>query len=168
MESGAGSAAGDQTILRVGDLLAPERVRVPLEGLDKESILAELVDLVARSAGLAAQRDEIQRAVWEREEVLSTGIGEGIALPHAKIDGLGVIVMAAGVCREPVEFGALDGGPVWLIFLILGPETAAGSQVRLLSRISRLLREESTRRRLMSAEDAERFYQILREAESAI
>lgn len=168
MESGAGSAAGNQTVLRVGDLLAPERVRVPLEGLDKESILAELVDLVARSTGLAVQRDEIQRAVWEREEVLSTGIGEGIALPHAKIDGLDRIVMAAGVPREPVEFGALDGKPVQLAFLILGPETAAGSQVRLLSRISRLLREESVRRRLASAEDANRFLQILREAESAI
>lgn len=168
MESGAGSAAGNQTVLRVGDLLAPERVRVPLEGLDKESILAELVDLVARSTGLAVQRDEIQRAVWEREEVLSTGIGEGIALPHAKIDGLDRIVMAAGVPREPVEFGALDGKPVQLAFLILGPETAAGSQVRLLSRISRLLREESVRRRLTSAKDANRFLQILREAESAI
>jgi mannitol/fructose-specific phosphotransferase system IIA component (Ntr-type) len=168
MESGAGSAAGDQTILRVGDLLAPERVKVPLEGLDKESILAELVDLVARSAGLAAQPDEIYRAVWEREEVLSTGIGEGLALPHAKIAGLGAIAMAGGVCREPVEFGALDGGPVRLLFLILGPETEAASQVRLLSRISRLLSEEPLRQQLVSAEDAERFCRILREAESAI
>ncbi len=168
MESGAGSAAGDQTILRVGDLLAPERVKVPLEGLDKESVLAELVGLVARSAGLAAQRDEIYQAVWEREEVLSTGIGEGIALPHAKIAGLGAVAMAAGVSREPVEFGALDGGPVRLLFLVLGPETDAGTQVRLLSRISRLLSGESLRQRLMSAGDAGQFCRILREAENAI
>jgi PTS system fructose-specific IIC component len=168
MDSGAGSAAGDQIILRVADLLAPERVKVPLGGLDKESILAELVDLVAGSAGLAARREEIYQAVWEREAVLSTGISEGIALPHAKIAGLDAIAMAAGVCREPVEFGALDGGPVWLLFLVLGPETAAGSQVRLLSRIARLLSEESLRRRLLSAEDAGRFCRILREAESAI
>ncbi|MGD2151768.1 MAG: PTS sugar transporter subunit IIA [Gemmatimonadales bacterium] len=168
MKSGAGSAAGDQTVLRVGDLLAPERVKIPLEGRDKESILAELVDHLARSAGLEARRDEIRQAVWEREEVLSTGIGEGIALPHAKIAGLDAILMAAGVCREPVEFGALDAGLVRLLFLILGPEAAAASQVRLLSRICRLSREESTRRRLMSAEDAERFCQILREAERAI
>lgn len=167
MESGAGSAAGDQTTLRVGDLLAPERVKVPLEGLDKESVLGELVDLVARSVGLVARRDEIYQAVWEREAVLSTGIGEGVALPHAKIAGLDALVIAAGVCGEPVEFGALDGGPVWLTFLIVGPEGAAGSQVRLLSRIARLLREESTRRRLIAAEDAGQFCQILREAESA-
>ncbi len=168
MESGPGSAARDQNILRVGDLLAPERVKVHLEGLDKESILAELVDLVTRSTGLAAQRDEIYQAVWEREEVLSTGVGGGIALPHAKIAGLSAVVMAAGVSREPVEFGALDGGPVRLLFLVLGPETDADSQVRLLSRISRLLSGESLRERLVSAEDAERFCRILREAESAI
>jgi mannitol/fructose-specific phosphotransferase system IIA component (Ntr-type) len=168
MQSGGGSAAGEQAILRVGDLLAPERVKVPVEGLDKESILAELVDLAARSAGLAARRDEIYQAVWEREKVLSTGIGEGIALPHAKIPGLGAIAMAAGVSRRPVEFGALDAGPVRLLFLVLGPETAADSQVRLLSRISRLLSGESLRQRLVSAEDAGRFCEILREAESAI
>lgn len=146
-------------------MLVPERVKVPLEGLDKGSILAELVELLARSADLAAQRDEIHRAVWEREEVLSTGIGEGIALPHAKIAGLDAIAMAAGVCREPVEFGALDGRPVRLLFLLLGPETAAASQVRLLSRISRLLSDRSLRRRLMAVADAELFCQILRDAE---
>ncbi|NIN70606.1 MAG: PTS transporter subunit EIIA [Gemmatimonadetes bacterium] len=155
-------------MLRVGDLLAPERVKVPLEGLDKESVLGELVDLAAESAGLAARRDEIHKAVWEREEVLSTGIGNGIALPHAKIAGLGTIAMAAGVSRGPVEFGALDAEPVRLLFLVLGPETAADSQVRLLSRISRLLSGESLRQQLVSAKDARRFCEILGEAESAI
>lgn len=154
--------------MRVVDLLAPERVKVPLEGLDKESILAELVDLATQSAGLAARRDEIHQAVWEREEVLSTGIGDGIALPHAKIGGLDTVAVAAGVSRGPVEFGALDAEPVRLLFLVLGPETAADVQVRLLSRISRLLSGESLRQRLVSAEDARRFCEILREAESAI
>lgn len=166
MESGAGSTARDQNILQVTDWLTPERVKVPLDGLDKETILAELVDLVVRSTGLAARRDEIRQAVWEREEVLSTGIGLGVALPHAKIAGLETIVMAAGVPREPVEYGALDGGLVTLLFMILGPESAAGSQVRLLSRISRLLSEATLRRRLIAAEDARRFCEILNEAES--
>lgn len=168
MESGAGSAARDRNILRVGDLLAPERVKVPLEGLDKESILAELVELLTQSAGLAAQRDEIHQAVWEREAVLSTGIGGGIGLPHAKVAELDAVAMAAGVAREPVEFGALDGEPVRLLFLVLGPDTEADLQVRLLSRISRLLSVESLRQGLMSAKDAGRFCRILREAESAI
>ncbi|UCC74828.1 MAG: PTS sugar transporter subunit IIA [Gemmatimonadota bacterium] len=167
-QGGAESAAAGLNVIRVSDLLAPERVKVPLDSLDKEGILLELVDLVASSEGLTTQRDEVYQAIWEREEVLSTGIGEGVALPHAKLGGLEAMVMAAGVCREPVDFGALDSEPVRLLFLLLSPEAAAGSQVRALSRISRLVRDESLRKRLVSVEDAGRFLQVLEDAERAI
>jgi mannitol/fructose-specific phosphotransferase system IIA component (Ntr-type) len=149
-------------------MLGLERVLVPLASLDKDGILSELVDLVVRSRGLEAHREAIHRAVWDREAVLSTGIGAGIALPHAKYDGLKEVLMAAGVSREPVEYGALDGQPVRLFFLILGPEAAAGSHVGALSRVSRLMRSPALRRRLVEAEDAEGFLRVIAEAERAV
>jgi PTS system nitrogen regulatory IIA component len=154
--------------VRVSGLLAPERIRVPLSGGDKAAVLSELLELVVRSLGLDAEREAISHAVWERERVLSTGIGDGVALPHAKYDGLDEVVVAAGVSREPVEYGALDGKPAQLFFLMLGPERAAGLQVRALSRIGRLMREGSLRRRLIAAADADEFRRLIEEAERAI
>ncbi len=146
-------------------LLVPERVRIPLTSADKESILAELVELAVGSRGLEDLRAEVLEAVRDRERVLSTGIGEGIAVPHAKCNGLDDMIAAAGVSREPVEFGALDGEPVQLFFLLVGPDAAAGSQVRALSRISRLTRDKATRARLLAAGDADRFLHAIGEAE---
>jgi len=148
-------------------MLAPERVLVPLRSADKTGVLTELMELVIRSCGLEGRREAVQQAVWERERVLSTGIGEGVAIPHAKLDAVSEIVMAAGVSPRPLDYGALDGRPVQLFFLILGPEAAAGAQVRVLSRIGRLLRDERLRGRLVSAGDAEGFLRVLEVAEAA-
>jgi len=168
IRDGARSAADDRGIVRVRDLLTSERVKVPLDGQDKDAIVAELADAVVRAKGLETQRAEILTAVRQREEVLSTGIGEGVALPHAKYNGLDELVMAAGVSLEPIEFGALDGKPVRLFFLMLGPDTTAGTQVRVLSRISRLMRDSAFREELVAAEDADHFLRVLEEAERAI
>lgn len=154
--------------LRLSGLLAPERVQIPLRGRGKEPLLSELVDLVARRAGSKADHGAMYAAIWEREKVLSTGIGGGIALPHAKFDGLDQVVMAAGVSDEPVDFDALDGKPVQLFFLTLGPGAEAGTQVRVLSRIGRLMRDESLRNQLVSAENAEQFLHRLGAAERSV
>ncbi len=166
-DGGSNVARTTEGVVRLADLLKPERIRVPLSSLDKPGILGELVDLVARSEGREAEREVIYRAVLERESVLSTGVGDGIALPHAKYEGLGGMVMAAGVSREPVEYGSLDGKPVRLFFLLLAPESAAGAHVRTLSRLSRMMRDPALRSRLIEAGDAAGFFQALGEAERA-
>jgi mannitol/fructose-specific phosphotransferase system IIA component (Ntr-type) len=166
-ENGTKIPSGAVTLPRASDLLVPERVRIPLRGLSKEDVLSDLVDVVAQSLGMDAQREEILQAVLEREEVLSTGIGDGIALPHAKYNGLSELVMAAGSTLEPVNYGALDGEPVRLVFLLLGPDSAAGAHVRALSRLSRLMREVSLRQRLAAAANAEEFLDLLVAAEGA-
>jgi mannitol/fructose-specific phosphotransferase system IIA component (Ntr-type) len=165
-----GSTGGSDEILslRAGVLLAPERVRVPLRAASKRDVLAELVDVLVDSLSLAAERDEILQAVLEREAVLSTGIGGGVALPHAKYDGLNGLVMAAGASREPIEFEALDGQPVRLFFLLLGPDSSAGAHVRALSRVSRVVQNPSLARKLVEAADSEQFLRILGEAERAV
>lgn len=147
-------------------MLTPERVRIPLTSRDKDGVLAELVDLVVEDLDLAPQREAIRRAVRQRENVLSTGIGEGVAVPHAKYEGLSRMVLAAGVSMDALEYGALDGRPVRLFFLILGPESSAGGQIRVLSRIGRMMRDEELRERLVTATSAETFLGVLAEAES--
>jgi mannitol/fructose-specific phosphotransferase system IIA component (Ntr-type) len=160
------TAKGGPAALRLSTLLARERVKVPLESVDKREVLSELVDLAVRShPKLAAKRDSLRRAILERESVLSTGIGNGIAVPHAKHEELDALVMVAGVSREPIEYGALDGAPVRLFFVMLGPDDASDTQVRVLSRIGRVMNGEALREELIAATDAERFLSILEAAE---
>jgi mannitol/fructose-specific phosphotransferase system IIA component (Ntr-type) len=151
--------------VQLTELLSPERIKIPLVSSTKDEILSELVEVVGRNANV---RDlaEVLRAVREREEVLSTGIGSGVAIPHGKSGGIGELALVAGVRPTGVDFEALDGKPVTLFFLLVGPDSAAGQHVKALSRISRLLRRDSFRVRLMEASSADEFYAIIAEAES--
>lgn len=146
------------------DLISPERIKVPLESREKDDLLRELVDVVIRSDQVD-EPDDVLRAVLEREAVLSTGIGHGVAIPHGKSPAMPDLRMAAGITDDPVDFDALDGQPVRLFFLLVGPESAAGPHIKALSRISRLVRREDVRQKLLAARDAEEFYQALKEAE---
>jgi mannitol/fructose-specific phosphotransferase system IIA component (Ntr-type) len=148
----------------LGDLLSPARIRVPLLGRDKEAVLSELVQVVADGGG---QYDDILRAVRAREAVLSTGIGYGVAIPHGKSPTLPDLRLAAGVAAPPIGFQSLDGQPVSLLFLVVGPESASGAHVKALSRISRLVRREPFRQRLLQARDADEFYRSLCDAEQS-
>jgi PTS system nitrogen regulatory IIA component len=150
----------------LSDFLSPKRVKVPLENTEKGALLKELVALLVNAERLQRDEEEILRAVVSREEVLSTGIGDGVALPHAKCEAVPDLVIAAGVSAEPVDFDSLDGRPVRLFFLLLAPERAMGVHIKALSRISRLLRQESLRQRLLGAADATEFVRIVQEAEA--
>src|SRR5690606_20602876 len=95
------------------------------------------------------------------------GIGHGVAIPHGKSPAIADLRMAAGTVRDPVEFDALDGEPVRLLFLLVGPETAAGPHIKALSRISRIVRNDEVRTRLASARDAAEFIAAMHEAEAS-
>lgn len=147
------------------ELLTLDRIKIPLEATTKDDLLRELVQVVS-NAKRGDEQDEILRAVRERESVLSTGIGHGVAIPHGKSAAVSELRMAAGRVAQPVEFDALDGQPVELLFLLVGPETAAGPHIKALSRISRLVRKDEVRDRLISARDAGEFLRTLQEAET--
>lgn len=145
------------------ELLTPDRIRVPLAAADKAGVLRELTQLLAERAGTEAE--PILAAVLEREQVLSTGIGHGIAIPHAKSSLVHELTLVSGSSPTGIPFEALDGDPVRLFFLLVGPESAAGLHVKALSRVARLVRRESVREALLAAETPEVFYQTLVEAE---
>jgi mannitol/fructose-specific phosphotransferase system IIA component (Ntr-type) len=150
--------------LLLSDLLTPERIKIPLAARSKDELLRELVGVVA-DAG-KGDREDVLRAVREREAVLSTGIGHGVAIPHGKSAAVNELRMAAGRVAEPVDFDALDGQPVSLVFLLVGPESAAGPHIKALSRISRIVRRDDVRERLIAARNAHEFLQALQEAEA--
>ncbi len=150
----------------LSELLSANRIKVPMGSRSKDDILRELVSLVADGRG-EADGEAILAAVREREQVLSTGIGGGVAIPHGKSPHVDQLLLAAGVTREPVDFDALDGQPVQLFFLLVGPESAAGAHVKALSRISRLLRRDQLRQELIAAHSAEDFLRMIAASERA-
>ncbi len=141
-------------------------MKVPLEARTKDALLSELVDLLVQDQ-CVGNGPEVLRVVREREAVLSTGIGNGIAIPHGRSGACHALSLAAGVTKEPVPFDALDGEPVRLVFLLVGPEVEAGPHIKALSRISRLVRQPQLRESLAAASNEEEFFRALREAESA-
>ena len=147
-------------------LLAPDRVRIPLESRDKPGLIAELAGLLATASGVPGEADTIRQAVDEREAVLSTGIGGGVAIPHGKTGVVGSLVMVAGVTAEPVDFESLDGLPVRILLMLVGPESAAGLHVKALSRVSRLLRHDAVKEALIQAGTADEFLAVVRAAET--
>ncbi|HEU4559543.1 MAG TPA: PTS sugar transporter subunit IIA [Longimicrobium sp.] len=148
------------------ELLAADRVRVPLAAHSRDGVLEELVGIL-HASGAVSDPQAVLRAVHNREAQLSTGIGGGVAIPHGKAEGVGGLAVAAGVSAQPVDFAALDGEPVRLFFLLVGPEAASGAHVKALSRIARLVRGEEMRRRLVEAASPEEFMALIAQAEAA-
>jgi PTS system fructose-specific IIA component len=149
----------------LSELLTEDRIRVPLGSRTKDDLLRELVELAAPGHApdtVAA----ILAAVREREQLLSTGIGGGVAIPHGKTPVIDQLVMAAGLAAEPVDFDALDGRPVELFFLLIGPESASGAHIKVLSRISRLLRREQLRNSLRQVKSGSEFLNVVRASEA--
>jgi mannitol/fructose-specific phosphotransferase system IIA component (Ntr-type) len=145
------------------ELLTPDRIRVPLLATDKPGVLRELTQMLAER--LFVDADALLTPVLERERVLSTGIGHGIAIPHAKSSLVSELSLVAGSSPAGVPFEALDNEPVRLFFMLIGPESAAGQHVKALSRIARLVRRESIREALLAAPTPGDFHQLLVEAE---
>lgn len=146
------------------ELLTPDRLVVPLAARDKREAITELTrHLVARAGG---DFDQVLGAIEERESVLTTGIGFGVAIPHARSSAVKELTVVGGVTEAAVPFDSIDGEPVRLFFLIVGPESSAGLHVKLLSRIARLVRRENVRQRLVDARTPDEFYRILVDAEA--
>ena len=149
--------------MRLSDLLTPEHIRIPLLATTKGGILRELVEAAVSGNGHAA--DEVLGAVLQREREFPTGIGYGVAVPHGRTPALNGLVTVAGTTLAPVPYETVDGEPVRLFFLLAGPESTAGEHVKVLSRISRLVRREPVRAGLLAARTPEEFHRVLCDAE---
>ena len=146
-------------------MLTPETISVGLEGSTKSEVLDNLVGVLE---GHPAVKDlgRVREAVYAREEMMSTGVGKGLGLPHAKTSAVSDTVAAFAVTRQPVPFDAVDDEPVQLVFLLVGTKEARSAHIKILSRISRLMNRETSRRRLLSAMTPEEVLDIFAEDEA--
>ena len=148
----------------LSELLTPEQVVMPVAARDKNGVIAELTRHLADRWG--CDYEEVLGAVREREAGGSTGIGFGVAIPHARSARVPELSLVCGVSPSPVPFDSIDGEPVRLFFLIVGPLASAGEHVKLLGRIARLVRQDQVRQRLVGAATPREFYNVLLDAEA--
>lgn len=137
--------------MRLIELIDETSIELNMSASDREAVIESLVDRLA-SAGRIQGRDSVLQSVLERERALSTGVGQGVAVPHATVEDLPHAVVAFGRHSKGVEFGALDEQPVDLIFLLLAPSEEISLHLKLLSRVSRLCNKPEFREALRGAE----------------
>ena len=146
----------------LSDLISPEAMIASLKAKNNKQLLQALSTHAARLTGL--EERDIFDTLLQRERLGSTGLGQGIAIPHGKFAGLTRIVGVFAKLAEPVDFDAVDGAPVDIVFLLLAPEGAGADHLKALARISRLLRESSAVEKLRASKDAAVLYAVLTEA----
>ncbi len=149
----------------LSQLLLPASVSVELAARTKRDAIVELVDLLERSHGVSSGGEILDR-VLKREAMMSTGIGNGIAIPHGKARSADRLLASCGVSRAGIDFEALDKQPATLFILLVSPENIGGPHVKVLANISRLLKEDKVRDSLKAAESPDAVLQLLREAEA--
>ena len=147
--------------MEIVDLLSPEAVLPALKASGKKQLLQELAHQAARVTQLPERR--IFETLIERERLGSTGMGQGIAIPHGRLSGLSSIVGLFARLETPVAYEAVDEQPVDLVFLLLAPESAGADHLKALARVSRLLRNQGTCEKLRAASRAEVLYALLTE-----
>ena len=140
--------------------LTAETISLDLKGDSKDAILAEMVDLLVAS-GHIRDRDAVLKAVLEREKRMSTGMQNGIAIPHGKTDSVDCLVAALGIKRAGVDFGALDGQPSNIFVMTVSPDSRTGPHIQFLAEISRPLNDASVRAKLLAATSPDEVLHLL-------
>ena len=151
--------------MHLGDFISPEAVKASLKVRNKKQLLTELSALASSAADVPER--EIFDILLQRERLGSTGLGNGVAIPHGKVAGLTRIVGVFAHLAEPIDFESADGEPVDIVFLLLAPEGAGADHLKALARISRLLRDEGAVTKLRASEDAAALYALLTDGETA-
>jgi fructose-specific phosphotransferase system IIA component len=153
--------------MRLTEILKPQNIKVPLVSTGKSDAIAELVELLA-SNNEVTDAKKVLDAVLEREATRTTGIGNGLAIPHGKCTGTDHLVMAIGRPTQPIDFQAIDGRPVNLIWLLTSPPDKTGPHIHALARISRLMTIDRFRQSLNEAQSPQDIYDAIVKQENAL
>lgn len=143
--------------MQITDMFKKEYIIEALKAKSKRAVLAELSEIFTRDhAGI--HPEAMIEVLLEREKLGSTGIGDGIAIPHGKLKGLDSLVISFGRSREGIDFDSIDGRPAHIFFLLMAPESSTGQHLKALAKISRMLKDPEFRNDLLSADNAEELY----------
>lgn len=153
--------------MKITDILNESVVRTNLPGATKEEVMNAMIEL-ASTQKQVVDKDRMRAAIFEREKIMSTGVGSGFAIPHGKTDSVSDIVAAFAVTAQPIDYQSLDDQPVRLMFLLVGRDNMVGPHIKLLSRISRLMNKEDFRKHLLEAETPKDILELFRQEEVAL
>jgi mannitol/fructose-specific phosphotransferase system IIA component (Ntr-type) len=157
------------TSLGLGEILSPATINLDLQSADRDSVLDELVNQIPQFAKLPESRQTLLRALREREQLHSTGIGDGVALPHSRNALVGLVdqpIMVFGRHKKGIPYDAIDGVPARLFFLLIAPTVT--QHLAILARLGRVLRDPKLRKNLLTAEKPENVPVLMREAEAKL
>ena len=150
--------------MKITDFLHERAISVNLTATDKQGVIRELVQLLVRGGEIKAQDEEkIAPVLLAREALGSTGIGQGVGIPHGKTNAVRHLVGAFGISKRGVDFDSLDGDLVHIFFLLIAPEDSAGPHLKALARISRLLKDRYFRESLKEAKDEKQVLRIIQQ-----
>ncbi len=145
--------------MQIKDLFSNQLIKVGLTGVNKFQVIEEMVDLLDKAKMLNDHSIALDDVI-EREQYLSTGLENGVAIPHAKTDTVDELRLAFGISKEGVDFDSLDGQPATLVFLVLSPKDTSGPHIQLLARISRNLKREEIRSALLNCDSPEKVNEV--------
>ena len=148
--------------MKITEFLVAEAITAGLKNTDKQSVIKEMVESLADSGQVKDVKHTVD-VLLEREKLGSTGIGQNIAVPHAKSEEIKNLMLAVGISEKGVDFDALDGDPVHIVFLVLAPVDATGMHLKLLARIARLLKDKIFRNSLRNCKSADEIYRTIKE-----
>lgn len=151
--------------MKISDILTEDLVVSHLKGNSKQEIIDAMVDLVAASPKVL-DKAKVRTAIFDREKIMSTGVGNGFAIPHGKTDAVTEIVAAFAVTEREIDYDSLDEKPVRLVFLLVGKDNLVGPHIKLLSRISRLMNKEEFRNQLLATTSAKEIIELFRHEEA--
>jgi nitrogen PTS system EIIA component len=149
--------------MKIVDFVGPELIVPQLQAHEKSAVIRELADhLAAHVTGpQKIDREILAKVLLERERLASTAIGEGVAIPHGKLDAVGKLVAVVGRAPDGVDFDSMDGRPTHLFFVLVAPENSTGVHLKALARISRLFKDPEFRTRLMQAKDGQEIFRVI-------
>ncbi len=150
--------------MKISSILTEDLIRVNLPGTTKEEVINGLIDIAVESHKIK-DVDRVRHSIFEREKIMSTGVGKGFAIPHGKTDAVTDIVAAFAITEHPIDYQSLDHEPVRMLFLLIGKDSLVGAHIKLLSRISRLMNKDELRARLMQTKTSADVLTLLKEEE---
>ena len=146
--------------MKLSEIITRQSVIANLKARDKAGVLRELADVIC-TAESSIDKDALVKVLEERERLGSTGIGDGVAIPHGKLNGIDKPLMSFGRSKSGVDFDSMDTQPVHLFFLLVAPENSAGAHLKVLAKIARMLKNSNLRKRLLEAKDEDEIYNII-------
>lgn len=150
--------------MKISDILSTDVIAVNMDVADKDDAINKIIDLSIKS-GKILDKEKVTKTIFEREKLVSTGVGKGFAIPHGKTDAISDVVAAFAITKEPIDFDSIDGEPVRFIFLLIGKENLLNTHIKLLSRISRLMNKDEFREALLEAKTGDEVLKIFKDEE---